>query len=94
MLMKLVSPEGRTRPLSLGSSPRPRSLQGLRVGLLDNAKPPVDKMMVHIEAKLKETYPGVTTFTVSKPAASRPVDEHMLKALRDNADVVINALGD
>ena len=92
--MKLVSPEGRMRPLSLGATPRPRSLEGLRIGLLDNAKPPVDKMMVHIEAKLREKYPGVSTFTVSKPAASRPADDGMLKALRDNADVVINALGD
>jgi len=92
--MKLVSPQGRTRPLSLGATPRPRALDGLRIGLLDNAKPPVDKMMVHIEEKLRERFPGVSTFTVSKPAASRPADEGMLKALRENADVVINALGD
>jgi hypothetical protein len=92
--MKLVSPEGHTRPLSVGASPRPRSLQGLRVGLLDNAKAPVDKMMAHIEARLKAQHPGIETYTASKVAASRPADERMLKALRDNCDVVINALGD
>jgi hypothetical protein len=92
--MRLVSPEGHSQSLSIGASPRPHSLQGLRVGLLDNAKAPVDKMMVHIEAKLKEKYPGIETYTASKLAASRPVDERMLKGLRDNCDVVINALGD
>jgi hypothetical protein len=92
--MKLVSPTGHAQPLSIGASPRPQSLKGLRIGLLDNAKAPVDKMMVHIEAKLKEKYPGIETYTASKLAASRPVDERMLKGLRDNCDVVINALGD
>ena len=61
--MKLISPEGHAQPLSIGASPRPRSLQGLRVGLLDNAKAPVDKMMVHLEAKLKGKYPGIETYT-------------------------------
>ena len=92
--MKLVSPQAHSQPLSIGAAPRPRSLQGLRVGLLDNAKAPVDRMMVHIEAKLKEQYPGIETYTASKTAASRPADERMLKSLRDNCDVVINALGD
>ena len=92
--MKLISPEGRARPLAVGASPRPRTLQGLRVGLLDNAKAPVDKMMLHIEARLKQQYPGIETYTASKRAASRPADERMLKGLRDNCDVVINALGD
>lgn len=92
--MKLVSPEGHSLPLSVGAVTRPRTLQGLRVGFLDNAKAPVDKMMAHIEAKLKAKYPGIETYTASKIAASRPADEHMLKALRDNCDVVINALGD
>lgn len=92
--MKLVSPEGRSRPLSLGACARPRTLEGLRIGLLDNAKAPVDRMMVHIETRLKARYPGIETYTASKVAASRPADERMLKSLRDNCDVVINALGD
>lgn len=92
--MKLVSPEGHAQPLAIGASPRPQSLKGLRVGLLDNAKAPVDKMMQHIELRLKQLYPGIETYTASKLAASRPIDERMLKGLRDNCDVVINALGD
>ena len=92
--MKLVSPEGQAQPLSVGASPRPRTLEGLRVGLLDNAKAPVDKMMVHIESKLKQKYPGIETYIASKVAASLPAEQSMLKSLRDNCDVVINALGD
>ena len=92
--MKLVSPLGHAQPLSVGAVARPRSLNGLRIGLLDNAKAPVDKMMLHIEAKLKKTFPGIETIIASKRAASSPADATMLKQLRDNCDVVINALGD
>lgn len=90
--MKLVSPAGQAQPLAIGAPPRPRSLQGLHIGLMDNAKAAVDKMMVHLEARLKEKYPGIETCTASKLAASRGADERMLKSLRDNCDVVINAL--
>jgi tripartite-type tricarboxylate transporter receptor subunit TctC len=51
-------------------------------------------MMAHIDARLKALQPGIETYTASKLAASRPIDERMLKSLRDNCDVVINALGD
>ncbi len=43
--MNFISPEGQAQPLSVGASPRPHTLQGLRIGFLDNAKAPVDKMM-------------------------------------------------
>jgi hypothetical protein len=92
--MKLVSPQGHTRPLNISAPARPRALYALRVGLLDNAKAPVDKMMLHLETLLKQRYPGIETYTASKRAASTPADEPMLQALRDNCDVVLNALGD
>ena len=92
--MKLVSPQGHAQPLSVGASARPRSLEGLRVGLLDNTKAPVDKMMVHLAAKLKERFPGIETYSASKIVASLPAREQVLQNLRQNCDVVINALGD
>ena len=92
--MKLCSPEGQTQPLSVGASARPRTLQGLRVGLLDNTKAPVDKMMEHIERRLKERFPGIEITPASKIAASSGADPKVLQNLRLNCDVVINALGD
>ena len=92
--MKLCSPESRSQPLTIGAAARPRSLEGLRIGLLDNAKAPVDKMMVHLSRKLRERFPGVEIYTASKSMASQPADAKMLQGLRANSDVVINALGD
>ena len=92
--MKLCSPEAQSLPLSVGASARPVSLQGVRVGLLDNAKAPVDKMMAHIDRRLKERFPGIETMLASKVAASTPATTQMMQNLRQNCDVVINALGD
>lgn len=92
--MKLCSPEGRTLPLSLSAVTRPRSLEGLRIGLLDNSKAPVDKVYAHLERRLRESVPGAEIYFASKPAASLPADPKVLQGLRQNCDVVINALGD
>ena len=92
--MKLCSPEGRTLPLSLSAVARPRSLEGLRIGLLDNTKAPIDKVYAHLERRLREAAPGVEIYSVSKPMASQPADPAILQGLRQNCDVVINALGD
>jgi hypothetical protein len=92
--MKLCSPQGHARPLSIGAAARPQKLDGLRIGLLDNTKAPVDKMMAHIAGKLRERFPGVEIYPASKKVASLPAEPQVLQGLRQNCDVVINALGD
>ncbi len=92
--MKLCSPQGHPLPLSLSATARPKSLEGLRIGFLDNMKAPVDKMMDHLEKRLREMFPGIETYRTSKYAASIPADAQILQGLRLNCDVVINALGD
>ena len=92
--MKLISPEGHPLPLALRSAPRPPRLDGLRIGLLDNTKAPVDKMLAHLQRRIAERIPGATTFYVSKKHPSLGAEPEVFEALRTHADVVINALGD
>lgn len=92
--MKILSPAGRAVPVEVKLPARPAALKGLRVGLLDNTKAPVDKMMEHLDRRLRERFPGSSTFYVSKPHPSLGAEEHVIEALRKNADVVITALGD
>jgi hypothetical protein len=51
-------------------------------------------MLAHLAARLRERIDGVEVFHVSKQHPSLPVEPENLAALRANADVVINALGD
>lgn len=92
--MRVYSPEGRLVPLSFAGPARPQSLDGLRIGLLDNTKNPVDKMMEHLARRLSERLPNSAIFSVSKDHPSLPAEPEVMSALRANADVLINALGD
>ena len=81
-------------PIGVRPVARPPSLEGLRIGLLNNGKPPVDKMMEHIERRLSAVMPGVEIYSTSKLMASVPAEANILQGLRQRCDVVINALGD
>ncbi len=92
--MNLCSPQALASTADFTLRPRPRSLHGLRVGLLDNTKAPVDRMLAHIAARMEQRHPGTSSFYVSKKHPSLPAEADVLAALRENADVVIAALGD
>ena len=92
--MKLFSPEGRGAPIKIAMNPRPASLYGLRIGLLDNTKAPVDRIMAHLDARLRERFKGVSTYYVSKAKTSIPAGERIMADLKARCDVLITALGD
>ena len=92
--MKVFSPEGRPVPMHVNAVARPQSLEGLRVGLLDNTKSPVDKMMEHLEKRLREQIPGVEVFSIAKMTSGRPAGPAIMDLLRKNCDVLVNGLGD
>lgn len=92
--MRLYSPEGTTVPLSVVAAIRPPSLSGLRIGLLDNTKAPVDRIMEHLGNRLRERYDNVTLVTVAKRHPSLPAEREVIERLATEADVVINGLGD
>ena len=93
--MKICSPEAHSAAeITLSAVDRPKSLNGLRIGFLDNTKAPVDKMMAHIAGRLRERLPGVRTYHASKASMAVPATAQVMSALRENTDVLINALGD
>jgi len=93
--MKVMVPEGRPFPTrGLPTVERPRSLEGLRIGLLDNTKPPVDKIMQHLEARLRERIPGARPFYISKRIMNQPAGPAVMDTLRQSADVLITGLAD
>ena len=92
--MKICSPEGYVLSKDVPVSARPQSLDGLRIGFLDNTKPPVDKIHPHIAERLRAQIPGIETFYMSKKHSFPAAPAEILNALKAKADVVINALGD
>ena len=92
--MHLYSPEGTPLPLGMSAPPRPTSLNGLRIGLFDNTKAPVDEILNYLEARLGERITDATFFQIAKKHPSLPAEQEVIAALAENTDVVITALGD
>lgn len=75
-------------------APRPGSLEGLTVGLLDNTKPNATTLLENIAAELKERYNIGEAKMYTKDYFGTPVKDELLKQITDECDVVITAVGD
>lgn len=80
--------------LQVAARPRPASLAGLRIGLLDNTKAPADRMLRHLEARLARDFPDARPFYIAKTVMSRAAEPEVMAALRRDADVLITGLAD
>jgi hypothetical protein len=75
-------------------APRVRELAGLRLGLLDNAKPNAALVLQTMAAQLRAQHHlgEVTTFT--KSYFGTPVEEDRAKEIAQSCDAVIAGVGD
>jgi len=75
-------------------SPRPASLRGLTVGLLDNTKPNATLLLEEIGRELAERYGIAATRLYTKDYFGTPVKPELLEQIVDEVDVVVTAVGD
>ena len=92
--MKVLSPQARRVTTQVSAVARPKTLDSLRIGLLDNTKAPVDRIMAHLAQRLAGRAAGVSTRYVSKLKTSIPAGPAIMADLRRDCDVLITALGD
>src|SRR3954452_13346776 len=91
----LVDPTGGAvadQPFAL--APRPASLIGKRLGLLNNSKSGSEAILRGIAGILDAEFKWADVFHVTKHSASLPPKPEVLEALHRNADVVIAGVGD
>ena len=92
---QLMNPFGSSAP-----APRPRlaarpaSLQGLRLGLLDNSKPNADRLLEGVREELEGQLEPSAVVRRRKPGAGVPGPEALLEELGAQCDAVIVAVGD
>jgi len=75
-------------------APRPTSLEGKRVGFLDNSKTNSDKILRYLDEMLRERYGIAASLHRRKPTASRVVPPETLEEMLRECDVVVPAVGD
>jgi hypothetical protein len=93
--MKMFDPTSRrTGPSTLPLAPRPASLHGLRLGLVDNRKVNARAILDRIADRLAANYDTRVTVVDVKRSPSHEIDARAIAALKRDADLVIAGVGD
>ena len=75
-------------------APRPMSLAGKVIGILDNGKAKSDLLLREIQNLLRSEAAVGDVVMVRKPSAYRPAPDEQLDDLARRADAVITGIGD
>lgn len=75
-------------------SPRPVSLKGLKLGLLDNTKPNATMLLENIAGELQKHYGAGEATIYTKHYFGTPLKQELLDQIVSEVDVVITAVGD
>ncbi len=88
----LLDPTGERAPARREPAPRPESLAGLTVGLLDIAKPRGDVFLDRVAERLAARGARVERFR--KPTFTRPAPLDLRQQIASRCQAVIEALAD
>ena len=88
----ILDPTAERMPAARQVNPRPSSLDGLTVGLLDISKARGDVFLDQLDARLRAD--GVTTRRYRKPTFAKPAPVDLRHEIATQCEVVIEALAD
>ena len=88
----VLDPTGEQRPTTRELLPRPVSLRGRAVGLLDISKARGDVVLDRLEELLRAD--GVRVLRYRKPTFARPAPVDLRHEIAEHCEVVIEALAD
>ena len=92
MTRLVLDPTGERSPVERELLPRPASLEGLTIGLLDISKPRGDVFLDHLDGLLRAR--GLTTVRYKKPTFTKNAPIDLRHEIATRCDVVIEALAD
>ena len=92
MTSEVLDPTGGEAPAMRQPLPRPASLKGKTVGLLDISKPRGDVFLNHLEEQLNDQ--GIRTIRFAKPTFTKPAPVDLRQEIASQCDAVIEALAD
>jgi predicted component of type VI protein secretion system len=73
---------------------RPRSLAGLRMGILDNGKPNASAFLAAVATELRRGRDVRSSTTYVKGYFGTPVEESQIQRILDECDFVVAGVGD
>jgi hypothetical protein len=93
-MIELLDPTAEVTAQGIAYVDRPASLEGKRVGLIDNTKFNSDRLLERIGAILKAEYGVAETRMFRKHNASVPAHEEIIVELRKGFDAMVAGVGD
>ena len=93
-MTELLDPTTEAATQTIAWSPRPQSLAGLRIALVENTKYNSDRLLERVGDILKTEYGAAEWRMFRKKNASVPAHEEILAEARKTCDVVVAGIGD
>lgn len=90
----VFDPRGVVEVERLELAPRARTLAGLRLGVLDNAKWNANRLLRKTAARLGERAPLAAVNYYRKESFSKDADPALIEAIAAENDIILTAIGD
>ncbi len=94
MSLQIYDPTLGATGRNVAFAPRPRSLAGLRVGLVDNTKHNSDQVLLRIAALLEAKHGAKAHIIRKKHSAGAAPHAEILEEFKAHCDVVVAGVGD
>jgi hypothetical protein len=93
-LTKLFDPVSPPAPRPFMLAPRPASLKGLRLGLVDNTRFNAHRLLIELAERLARRHGMTVAVTQRKRSPSHAIEAAAVRTLQARCDLVVSGIGD
>ena len=94
MTIQIYDPTTEVTGRRIAYVPRPQSLAGLRIGLVDNTKHNSDRLLLRIAALLERDHGAKAHVIRKKRSAGAAPHAEIIEEFKANCDVIVAGVGD
>jgi len=94
MTIQIFDPTTEVAGRRIAYAPRPKSLAGLRIGLVDNTKHNSDQLLLRIAGLLERDHGAKAHLIRKKRSAGAAPHTEIIEELKANSDVIVAGVGD
>ena len=94
MAIQIYDPTTEVAARRIAFAPRPKSLAGLSIGLVDNTKHNSDQLLLRIAALLEREHGAKAHIIRKKKSAGAAPHAEILEELKGSCDVIVAGVGD
>ena len=94
MAVQILDPTTEVNPRRIAYAPRPGTLEGLTIGLVDNTKHNSDQLLLRIANILQEKHGAKAHVIRKKKSAGAAPHAEIVEEYKASCDVVVAGVGD